>query len=96
MALSERQFEILRALLNRERPEEIARRLGIGLPAVNWYRRGIFIHLGIHSKLELLPLMIAAGTFQMPLSAQAARVRRNLRCNNVLRSTPFAYERAEP
>lgn len=66
MALSERQFEILRALFNRERPEEIARRLGIGLPAVNWYRRGIFIHLGIHSKLELLPLMVNAGTFQMP------------------------------
>jgi DNA-binding CsgD family transcriptional regulator len=67
VALYGRQFEILRALLNRERPEDTARRLEIGRRTVDWYRRGIFVHLGIRKSLEFLPLMVAAGTFQMPL-----------------------------
>lgn len=65
-ALSKREDEVLRALIQGERNGEIAKRLNISAKTVSTYRARIFEKLNVESNAELVALTASISQYQSP------------------------------
>ena len=71
--LTERQFDVLRGLLQMKTDKQIASDLGISIHTIAAHKKVIFRYLGIADRQGLMPLIAYVVGLGRPLKARAAR-----------------------